>query len=89
VATLSYVKLGRSLVIHRAKAVRSYAGGQRRNQAVSAPATRAAALLPLTTLLAMPLTVREALVVATAASVATITKARAIIGNITSSIPLS
>jgi hypothetical protein len=39
--------------------------------------TRAAVTLPLTVLLAMPLTVREALAVATAASVAKITNARA------------
>ena len=54
-----------------------YAGGQKKNQAVSATETRAAVKLPLTVLLAMPLTVREALVVPTAASVATTTKARA------------
>jgi hypothetical protein len=64
-----------------------YTGGQRRNQAVSATETRAAALLPLTTALAMPLTFREALVVATAASVATIMNAMAVIGKITSIIP--
>jgi hypothetical protein len=66
-----------------------YAGGQKRNQAVSTTETRAAALLPLTVLLAMPLTVGEALVVATAASVATITNAMAIIGKIMSIIPVS
>jgi hypothetical protein len=66
-----------------------YAGGQKRNQAVSTTETRAAALLPLTVLLAMPLTVDEALVVATAASVATITNAMAIIGKIMSIIPVS
>jgi hypothetical protein len=47
-----------------------YAGGKK-NQAVSATETRAAVKLPLTVLLAMPLTVRQALVEATAASVAT------------------
>ena len=66
-----------------------YAGGQKRNQAVSTTETRAAALLPLTVLLAMPLTVGEALVVATAASVATITNAMADIKKITSIIPVS
>jgi hypothetical protein len=55
-----------------------YAGGKKKkNHAVSATETRAAVKLPLTVLLAMPLTVREALVVATAASVATTTNARA------------
>jgi hypothetical protein len=52
-------------------------GGQKKNQAVSATDTRAALRLLLTALLATPLTVREALVVATAASVATITKPKA------------
>ena len=47
------------------------------NQAVSVAETRAAVRLPLTVLLATPLTVCEPLVVATAASVATITKAMA------------
>ena len=43
---------------------------------------------PLTTLSAMPLTVREALIVATAASVATITNATAISRKIKSIIPV-
>jgi hypothetical protein len=46
------------------------------NQAVNANKIRAAELQPFTTLLAMSLTVREALVVETAASVAKITKAK-------------
>jgi hypothetical protein len=65
-----------------------YAGGQKMNQAVSPAETRAAAKLPLTTLSAMPLTGGELLVVATAASVATITNAMAIIEKITSIIPV-
>ena len=54
---------------------RFYTGGQKMNQAVSVAETRAAVKLPLTVLFATPLTVCEAPVVATAASVATITKA--------------
>ena len=68
--------------------VQFYTGGQTKNQAVSTTETRAAALLPLTTLSAMQLTVREALIVATAASVATITNATAIIRKIRSIIPV-
>ena len=47
-----------------------------------------AAALPLTTLLAITLTVGEALVVATAASVATITNARASSRQITSTMTI-
>jgi hypothetical protein len=65
-----------------------YVGGQKKNQAISATETRAAAKLPLTTLLAIPLTVREPLVVATAASVATITNAMVSIKKMTSIIPV-
>ena len=59
-------------------------GGQKKNQAVSAAETSAAVRFPLTVLLAMPLTVCEALVVATAANVATITKPSANIMKIKS-----
>jgi hypothetical protein len=54
-----------------------YVGGQKKNQAVIATEMRAAVKLPLTVLLATRLTVREAPVVAIAASVAKITNARA------------
>lgn len=66
-----------------------YTGGQKKNHAVSTTETRAAALLPFTILSAMPLTVGEALVVARAASVATVTNAMAVIKKITSIIPVS
>ena len=66
-----------------------YVGGQKKNQAVSPVETRAATKLPLTTLPAMPLTGGDLLVVATAASVATIMNAMAIIEKITSIIPVS
>jgi len=59
------------------------------NHALSAIRARAAALLPLTTLLAMVLTVREVLMVATAASAATITNAKAITRKIVSIIALA
>jgi hypothetical protein len=59
------------------------------NHALSAIRARAAALLPLATLLAMALTVREVLMVATAASAATITNAKAIIRKIVSIIALA
>ena len=48
-------------------------GGQKNNQTVSAAVTAKAVALKLTSLLALTLTVGEALVVARAASVATIT----------------
>ena len=79
--------------VHRS-GVRIYAGGekknqiyvrgQKKNQAVNATETRAAVKLPLTTLSAIPLICGEVLVVATAASVATITNATAIIRKIMS-----
>jgi len=65
-----------------------YTAGQTKNQAVNTTEIRAAALQPLTTLSAMPLTVREALIVATAASVATITNATANTKKIRSIIPV-
>jgi len=66
-----------------------YTGGQKMSQAVSTTETRAAALLPFTILSAMPLTIGEALVVARAANVATVTNAMADIKKITSIIPVS
>ncbi|MGZ5824168.1 MAG: hypothetical protein ACXWJ2_09520 [Hyphomicrobium sp.] len=66
-----------------------YVGGDKRNQAVSPAEMRAAALLTLTSLSAMPLTGGEVLVVATAANVAMITNAMAIIEKIMPSIPVS
>jgi hypothetical protein len=68
--------------------VQFYAGGQERNQAANPTKTRAA-LLPFTILSAMTLIVGEALVVATAASVATITNAKAVVTNIMSIIAVS
>ena len=59
------------------------------NQAVNANKIRAAVLQPFTTLLAKSLTAREALVVETAASVAKITKAKAVASKIRSIIALA
>jgi hypothetical protein len=66
---------------------RFYTGGQKKNQKVSATDTRKAAALPLTTLLAITLTVGEALVVAKAAIVAAITNAMLSTKKMTSIIP--
>ena len=62
-------------------------GGQKKKKTVSATVTRKAAALPLTNLLAATLTVGEALVVARAASVATITNAMVSTKKMTSIIP--
>jgi hypothetical protein len=64
-----------------------YTGGQKKNQTVSDADTKKAAALPLTTLLAVTLTVGEALVVARAASVAAITSAMVSTKKMTSNIP--
>src|SRR4029077_9276522 len=64
-----------------------YTGGQKKNQTVSATDTRKAAALQLTSLLAITLTDGEVLVVARAASVATITNAMVSTKKMTSIIP--
>ena len=64
------------------------AGGQQRNQTANTTDIRTAAALPLTTLSAIALTVGEALVVASAASVAEITNAMAVSRKVTSIIPV-
>ena len=64
------------------------AGGQQRNQTANTTDIRTAAALPLTTLSAIALTVGEALVVASAASVAEITNAMAMSRKVTSIIPV-
>jgi hypothetical protein len=67
--------------------VQFHAGGQKRNQTVRTTKTRTAALLPLTTLFAINLTVGEALIVAKAESIATIMNAMVSIMKMTSIIP--
>ena len=64
------------------------AGGQQRNQTANTTDITTAAALPLTTLSAITLTVGEALVVASAASVAAITNAMAMSRKVTSIIPV-
>jgi hypothetical protein len=63
-----------ALELGREPTAARYAGGQKKNQAVSATETRAAVKLPLIWWQRL-LTVRQKLVVATAASVATTTNA--------------